>query len=102
MGASLSGSKLKKLQKPLERYILPLILLLWPMVSAASGINLMDAGYALGNYRYLGRDGADMWFLATFLANELGKLFEALPGGGTMLGMNLYTSLLLSGSALVV
>ncbi|MCM1182555.1 MAG: hypothetical protein NC337_04180 [Roseburia sp.] len=73
--------------------LLALVLLLYPLRHVRTGADLMDAGYALGNYRFfdvLGRT----WKLATYLANVLGVALSHLPMGNTWIGMNVYTGLL--------
>lgn len=70
------------------------ILLCYPLRKVTLGLDMMDAGYALGNYRFF--DTMDeMWKLATYLANVIGVLFTSLPFGDTWVGMNVYTSLLI-------
>ena len=73
--------------------ILSIILLLYPLRKAAVGIDLMDAGYSLGNYRFF-ESMNQTWKLATYLSNILGVLLSKLPFGDTWLGMNVYTGLL--------
>lgn len=78
--------------KKYQDLILAAVLFLYPLRRAAVGVDLMDAGYALGNYRFF--DGLDeMWKLATYLANVAGMLLSHLPFGDTWVGMNVYTSL---------
>lgn len=79
--------------------ILPaLILLLYPLRHITVGLDLMDAGYALGNYRFF--DSLNqMWKLATYLANITGVLLSKLPYGECWIGMNVYCSLLIGGVA---
>lgn len=77
----------------------PLILLLFPLIKINQGIDLTDTPYSLGNYRFFaGSQG--VWVMATFLSNVAGFLLTKLPLGGTLLGMKLYTSLLVSAMAL--
>ncbi|MBP3736362.1 MAG: hypothetical protein J6I56_05015, partial [Lachnospiraceae bacterium] len=94
-------NRIKKYQAPSERFLFPLILLLWPLTGIAQGVDLADSTYALGNYRFLAGSGST-WDVATFLANRLGAFLLKLPGGGTLRGMNLWTSLLVSALALMV
>lgn len=90
--------KLARLQRPLEKWVFPAVLLLWPLWGVRSGVDVSDATYSLGNYEYL-QEG--MWFFSTFLANRLGTLLGAIPGGGlSMLAMNVKTGLLLSAASL--
>ncbi len=93
--------KLKGLQQPMEKFLFPLLLLLWPLVAVDQGVNVMDSTYSLGNYRYADSVGV-MWRFATYLANCVGELFDRTPFGKTMLGMNFLTGLLVSAAALAV
>lgn len=79
--------------------ILPaLILLLYPLRHAGVGLDLMDAGYALGNYRFF--DSLNqMWKLATYLANITGVMLSKLPFGNCWAGMNVYCGLLIGAVA---
>ncbi len=84
--------KFKRYQKPLETYLFPVILLLYPFIGVRQGLNIADTTYSLANYRYL--DSLDpMWALSTFLANAVGSLVMKLPFAGTMLGMQIYCTL---------
>ena len=73
--------------------IFAFLLLLYPLRHAFVGVDMMDAGYALGNYRFFGVLNKT-WKLATYLANVVGVLLSKLPFGGTWAGMNIYTGLL--------
>lgn len=84
----------------LSNIIFPLILLLFPLIKANQGIDLTDTGYSLGNYRFFTPDGG-VWTLLTFLSNATGAALSRLPFGGTMLGMKLYTGLIVSLTALL-
>ena len=74
--------------------ILMLILLVYPLRKVGIGLDMMDAGYALGNYRFFDTMNEN-WKIATYLANVLGTLFSKFPWGDTWIGMNVYTSLLI-------
>ena len=93
--------KFKRYQKPLEKFLFPAILLLYPLIGVNEGLDLADTTYALSNYEFFGSVDP-MWAISTFLANITGALFMHLPGGGTMLGMNIYCSLVISACALLV
>lgn len=70
-----------------------LILLVYPLRHVMTGLDMMDAGYALGNYRFF--DSLNqMWKLATYLANITGVLLSKLPFGDRWIGMNVYCGLL--------
>lgn len=76
------------------------MLLLLPLRHIAQGIDISDTGYNLACFAWFGKlDG--MWVYVTYLANAVGHLFTYLPMGGTMLGMNLYCSLVVSLTALL-
>ncbi|MBD5470232.1 MAG: glycosyltransferase family 39 protein [Lachnospiraceae bacterium] len=75
------------------KYLLAVVLLLYPLRHAFTGVDLMDAGYALGNYRFFDVLNP-MWKLATYLANVTGVVLSYLPWGDTWAGMNIYSGLL--------
>lgn len=89
-------------QTILYRVIFPLILLLYPLIQINQGVDITDTGYNLGGFFYRGQIGEQWLLLSTYLANAVGGLLCKLPMGDTMLGMNLYTSLIVSGAALLV
>lgn len=80
------------------KYLLAVVLLLYPLRHVFMGVDLMDAGYALGNYRFFDVLNP-MWKLATYLANVVGVVLSYLPGGGTWAGMNIYSGLLIGAVA---
>lgn len=90
----------KKYQMPLEKYLFPLILLLYPFVGVNQGLDITDTTYGLSNYEFLPVIDP-MWGLSTFLANVTGRTIMKLPFAGTMLGMGIYCSLIISLVALV-
>lgn len=92
--------KFQKAEKLAANILFPLILLLFPLLKANQGIDLTDTGYSLGNYRFFGEVGG-VWTLLTFLSNVTGFVLTKLPMGGTMLGMKIYTSLIVSLLALL-
>ena len=78
-------------------YIFPLILLLYPLRHIHWGLDLWDTGYTYANFRYMGLEHMDsMWLFSTYLANAVGHFLTLLPGGHTLLFMNLYTGLFTS------
>ncbi len=91
---------LKKFQKPLEKFIFPVVLLLYPIIGVTQGLDITDTTYSLSNYEFLGSIDR-MWSLSTFLANVLGRIIMSLPGAGTMLGMNIYCSFIIGITALL-
>lgn len=85
---------------PLEKYLFPLILLLYPLVGVSKGLDITDTTYGLSNYEFLPVIDP-MWGLSTFLANVTGRAIMKLPFAGTMLGMGVYCSFIISLIALV-
>ncbi len=74
--------------------ILTLILLLYPLRKVNTGLDLMDGGYSLGNYRFA-EVMDEVWKIATYLANVTGTFLMKLPFGDTWVGMNFYTLLMI-------
>ena len=93
---AMTGTKeFQKAGKLAADVVFPLILLLFPLLKANQGVDLTDTGYSLGNYRFFGQVSG-VWTLLTFLSNVTGFLMTKLPMGQTMLGMKIYTSLVVS------
>ena len=90
----------KKYQIPMEKYLFPLILLVYPFAGVNQGLDITDTTYGLSNYEFLPVIDP-MWGLSTFLANVTGRTIMKLPFAGTMLGMGVYCSLIISLVALV-
>ena len=94
------AERLKPLYHFAEKILFPVILILFPLFKVNQGIDLTDTAYSLGNYAFFGENTV-LWTLLTFLSNVLGFFFTKLPFGGTMLGMKVYSSLLISAMALL-
>ncbi len=94
------AERLKPLYHFAEKILFPVILVLFPLLKVNQGIDLTDTAYSLGNYVFFGENTV-LWTLLTFLSNVLGFFFTKLPFGGTMLGMKVYSSLLISVMALL-
>lgn len=94
------AERLKPLYHFAEKILFPVILILFPLLKVNQGIDLTDTAYSLGNYAFFGENTV-LWTLLTFLSNALGFFFTKLPFGGTMLGMKVYSSLLISAMALL-
>ena len=90
----------KKISRPIEELLFPIVLLLWPLVKFNQGIDVTDSTYSLGNFLYA-NSMHGTWVLATFLSNTIGSLLVRLPGANTLIGMNIYTGLIISAIALV-
>jgi len=85
----------------ITKWIFPIILLIYPLIKINQGIDVSDSTYSLGNYLFFERmEGT--WVISTYLSNVVGWWFTKLPLGTTLLGMNLYTGLLVSGLTIVL
>lgn len=90
-----------KFKNRIENVLFPAVLLLYPFIGVCQGLDLEDTTYSLANFQYFGQmDGT--WMVATFLSNVWGSLLMRLPFGGTLIGMNCYTTLVQSAMALMV
>ena len=92
--------RLKKYQEPVEKWVLPIILLLYPFIGVNQGVDITDTTYSLGNYEYMSLVDP-MWMIATFIPNLVGRALSFLPMGNTMLGMNIYCTFFISLTALI-
>lgn len=77
------------------------ILFLLPFIHVNIGIGIADQGYNLANFE-LFPNMNQTWMVATLVANIVGKCFTFFPFGHTMLGMNIYCTLLLSTLSVVL
>ena len=71
-----------------------------PLVNFNQGVDYIDSMYSPGNFVFF-KQMKGTWVVATFLANAIGHLFTLLPGGGTYIGIRIYTSLVISAIALI-
>lgn len=73
------------------------ILAFYPLRHVRWGLDLMDTGYNYANFVYMGTEHMDpMWLFSTWLSNVAGHFLTKLPGGGRLVGMNIYTGLFVS------
>lgn len=83
------------------RYIIELcgiaFLLLFPLRHAGWGLDLWDTGYNYANFTYASPENMGiMWWFSTYFANLIGHFLTLLPLGNTLLGLNVYTGLVVS------
>lgn len=91
----------RKYYNCITKWIFPVILLIYPLIKINQGIDVSDSTYSLGNYLFFDRlEGT--WVISTYLSNVIGWFLTKLPFATTLLGMNLYTGLLVSGLVLAV
>ncbi len=89
--------EVKKKSKLYCTVILAILLILYPLRHVCFGVDIWDTGYNYANFKYHGPEYMDsMWFFATWLANQVGTFLTCLPFGDTVLGLNVYTALLVS------
>jgi low affinity Fe/Cu permease len=94
------ASEDNKTTNRIEKYLIPIILGLMPLVNFNQGVDYIDSMYSPGNFVFF-KQMKGTWVVATFLANAIGHLFTLLPGGGTYIGIRIYTSLVISAIALI-
>jgi len=80
----------------ITKWFFPFILVIYPLIKINQGIDVSDTTYSLSNYLYF-EQLEGMWVVSTYLSNVAGWLMTKLPFGTTLLGMNLYTGLIVSG-----
>lgn len=66
------------------------LLVLFSYCRVNKGLEITDTAYNYTNFLFED-ELDDMWYFSTFLSNLLGMIFTFLPGGKTMLGLNIYT-----------
>ena len=69
------------------------VLFLYAFRNVYQGIDVTDTGYHFSNFLYMS-EMDPMWIFSTYLASILGHVFTLLPGGNTLLGINIYTAII--------
>lgn len=85
--------KRAKINPKILYYVAIAILFLYAFRNVNEGIDVTDTGYHFSNFLYMS-EMDPMWIFSTYLASLLGHMFTLLPGGNTLLGMNIYTALI--------
>ena len=76
------------------------VLVFYPLRHINWGLDLWDTGYNYANFQYMGTEHMDsMWLFSTYLSNVVGHLLMKLPYADNLMGMNFYTGLFVSLSA---
>jgi len=89
----------KKYRYMLENGLFIILLAFYPLVGINQGLDVVDTSYSLTNFQYF-PTAEGTWMVATYLANAVGYFLMQLPRGGTLVGMNFYTGLIVSAFAL--
>ena len=92
--------RLSEKYKKILYVFFPLVLLLYPLRHMFVGVEWWDTGYNYANFVFMDRMDP-MWLFSTYLGTALGHMFTLLPFGRTMVGLNIYTGLLVSVLALL-
>lgn len=79
----------------IENGLFIVLLAFYPLIHVNQGLDVADPTYSLGNFQYF-QSANGTWMVATYLANVLGYALTKLPSGDTILGMQLYTGLIVS------
>lgn len=95
------SSLYQKNKKLLTLFLFPVILFFYPLLTINQGIDVSDSLYSLTNFRFFPQMEG-MWIISTYLSNVIGYIFTLLPFGTTVLGMKLYTGLIVSITTLVI
>ena len=85
----------------ITKYIFPAILFLYPFMTVNQGVDVSDSTYSFSNFLFF-EQMEGMWVVSTYVSNVVGWLITKLPFGTTLLGMKVYATLFISGTALVV
>lgn len=85
----------------IAKYIFPVILFLYPFMTVNQGVDVSDSTYSFSNFLFFERMEG-MWVVSTYVSNVVGWLLTKLPFGTTLLGIRIYTTLLVSATALLV
>ena len=79
----------------------PVALVIYSLLLVNQGITVTDTGYNYANFvNFHSLD--NMWKFSTYYATALGYFFTRLPGGMTLLGLNIYTGLIKTAIALCI
>lgn len=87
--------------KIIAKYIFPVILLLYPFLTVNQGVDVSDSTYSFSNFLFFERMEG-MWVVSTYVSNVVGWLLTKLPFGTTLLGIKIYATFFISGTALLV
>lgn len=91
---------IQKFKCPDVFYIVALVY--YSMRHVNLGLDLHDTAYSYSNFQYMGMDHMDsMWLFSTYLSNAVGHVLTKLPFGDTLLGMNVYTTLIIATLAVI-
>lgn len=92
-----------KRKLPIDRIctvIYVIVLIAYPLLKVNQGLYVGDTTYSPANFAFHGSMHGT-WTVATYLANALGSILMKLPGGATLLGLNIWTSLIVSLTAIL-
>lgn len=85
----------------MENGLFIILLAFYPLSKINQGLDVVDTSYSLTNFQYF-RAAEGSWMVATYLANAVGYFLMQLPKGDTLVGMNFYTGLIVSGFSLLM
>lgn len=85
----------------ITRVVFPVVLFLYSFWNVNHGVDVSDSTYSLANFLFF-EEMEGMWVVSTYVANVVGWILTKLPFGTTLLGMNIYTTLLVSATVLLV
>lgn len=95
------GKLYQKYRYMLENGLFIILLAFYPLMKINQGLDVVDTAYSLTNFQYF-KTAEGTWMVATYLANAVGYFLMRLPKGNTLVGMNFYTGLIVSGFVLLL
>ncbi|MBD5458330.1 MAG: acyltransferase [Lachnospiraceae bacterium] len=91
----------QKYHNAMENGLFIILLAFYPLFKINQGLDVVDTSYSLTNFQYF-KTAEGSWMVATYLANAVGYFLMQLPKGDTLVGMNFYTGLIVSGFSLLM
>jgi len=101
MGLEAIQRTYQKYHNFMENGLFIILLAFYPLIKIDQGLDVVDTSYSLTNFQYF-PTAKGTWMVATYLANAVGYFFMQLPKGDTLVGMNFYTGLIISGISLLL
>lgn len=97
------GKVLQKKDCIVAGLVYPVVLMILCLAPVNQGVDMSDSMFTIANGKlFLQADSDWNLFMAYYLANLIGFLITKLPFGATLLGMKVYTSLIIYATGLMV
>ena len=96
----MNDTTVRKFYNVCKTTLFPLVLIAFSLLKVNMGADITDTAYSLGNYSGFA-EKSGVWFMLTFIPNAVGSLLRFLPFGETMLGMKIYTGIIVAAMSLL-